>query len=123
MGRTQLKTFVDPILDALNYQTADRIVLAGDFNELYRRGLSNLQSLDFKGPSNPVTLRLPDNIGLNGANWNNWRTCCRPHNIDRQFDLFYSNFPNADAKVKAIGINDMSDHNPIRMRINDGPDY
>ena len=124
MGRTQLKTFVDPILDALNYQTADRIVLAGDFNELYQRGRNNLQSLDFKGPPDPIaTLRLPDNIGLNGANWNNWRTCCRPHNIDRQFDLFYSNFPNADAKVKAIGINDMSDHNPIRMRIYDGPDY
>ena len=124
MGRTQLKTFVDPILDALNYQTADRIVLAGDFNELWQRGRSNLQSLNFKGHPDPIaTLKLPDNIGSNGANWNNWRTCCRPGNPTRQFDLFYSNFPNADAKVKAISRNDMSDHNPIRMRINDGPDY
>lgn len=122
MTVTDLKSFVNPILDVLDYKTADKIVLAGDFNELYNQGWANLKSIQF-GNSPQITLNLPNSIGLNATNWANWRTCCTPGAPSRQFDLFYSNFPYANSSAEHRSNSTMSDHTPIVTHIYNGRDY
>ena len=122
MNVSQLQSFVNPILDALDYKTADKIVLAGDFNELYNVGRANLKSIQF-GNSPQITLNLPNSIGLNDTNWANWRTCCTPGAPSRQFDLFYSNFPYANSSAEHGSNSTMSDHTPIITHIYNGMDY
>ena len=124
MTVTNLKSFVNPILDALDYITADKIVLAGDFNELYDEGLAKLKSIQF-GSSTKITLNLPNSIGLNDTEWNKWKTCCKTRSGDHSaaFDLFYSNFPKADSTAEEKTNKNLSDHTPILTYIYNGPDY
>ena len=72
------------------------------------------------GNSTKIPLNLPNSIG---SNWANWRTCCTPGAPNRQFDLFYSNFPKANSSAEHPTNGTMSDHTPILTHIYDGPDY
>ena len=113
MSISQLKSFVNPILDALDYISADKIVLVGDFNELYEDELvkSNLNSINF-GKSTKINLKVNVNLST-------WKTCCTFGAPNRTFDLFYSNFANAKSSVEEKTNKFLSDHTPILTSIKD----
>lgn len=114
---TSLIGYINQILEALDYQTAHRVILMGDFNELVEEADNKDKYVVLKcgDTSNPVYLSL-------SSNWysNTHGTCCNPPGyMGRTFDLCYDSDNNFKTEVDSSNLVDnTSDHYPVISYLN-----